>query len=168
MRTKGIFAGAALLALAACGGQQAEEPLTVSEINVEADLSAVGSREAVSYWQNIGQDLQAAMAAEFVGQTSPDGYIVNVDVDEITLADAIAADLTAQDATLAGRVEVVDPTSGVTQAAYNVAAASGDVQTYLPEGTDVVSVPRTSPEYYQAVLQAFARGAAAAVQAGGA
>ena len=50
MRPLGLLAGAALL-LAACGGK-GSEPLLISEINVDTDLSAVGSREAVDYWKN--------------------------------------------------------------------------------------------------------------------
>jgi hypothetical protein len=37
------------------------------------------------------------------------------------------------------------------------------VVTYLPEGSDIVSVKPTSTEYYNAIVQAFARGTAQAL-----
>ena len=43
MRTLGLLAGAALV-LAACGGSRQTEPLTISDVSVQADLPAVGSR----------------------------------------------------------------------------------------------------------------------------
>ena len=72
MRMLGLFAGAALV-LAACGGGQATEPLTISEVTVQADLPAVGSPQAMSYWQNLSGDLETAIAAQFVGRIDPAG-----------------------------------------------------------------------------------------------
>ena len=43
MRPLAVLAGAALL-LAACAGSQESEPLTISEVSVNTDLTAVGSR----------------------------------------------------------------------------------------------------------------------------
>ena len=59
MRTLGLLAGAAL-ALAACAGSAATEPLTISEITGRGRPAAVGSREAVAYWQGLSADLETA------------------------------------------------------------------------------------------------------------
>jgi hypothetical protein len=45
-------------------------------------------------------------------------------------------------------------------AAYDVTASSQDVVNYLPPGSNVMSISPTSREYYDAILQAFARGTA--------
>ena len=58
MKPLALLAGAALV-LTACGGLGQEEPLTISEITVETDLSAVGSREAVAYRQTLSDDLES-------------------------------------------------------------------------------------------------------------
>ena len=44
-------------------------------------------------------------------------------------------------------------------------ASSQDVVTYLPAGSNLVSIQPTSAEYYQAIVQAFARGTAQTLSA---
>lgn len=158
MRPHALLAGAALF-LAACAGQP-PEPVTVSEVNVTADLSAIGNRNAVGYWQSLDSDLEAALAAEFVGRIDPGGRIVNVDIDELSLQDAFTRGMMTEDARLSGQVEVVT-TEGTST--YNVSASTRDAVTYLPPGTDVTTIPPTSAEFYQAVVRAFARGTAEVV-----
>lgn len=152
------------LALVACA-PKTPEPVMVSEINVTADLGAVTSREAVSYWQNVTTDVEAALAAEFVGRIDPSGRIVNVDIDEISLTNALMPGAGEADARLTGVVDVENP-DGTSGGRYNVSATSSQVESYLPEGT--TTIPATSSEYYRAIVQAFARGTAEVVAAGGA
>lgn len=157
MRPLGLLAGAALL-LAACGGK-GSEPLLISEINVDTDLSAVGSREAVDYCKGLNSDLETAIADQFVGRTDPLGTRINVDIDEISLNSAFAPGANAETARLSGRVVLENP-DGTQAAAYDVTATSQDVVNYLPPGSNVVSISPTSREYYTAIVQAFARGTA--------
>ncbi|HET6692361.1 MAG TPA: hypothetical protein VFG74_16025 [Miltoncostaeaceae bacterium] len=163
MRTLGLIAGAALL-LAACGGAPGNEPLTISGVNVEADLPSVGSPQAVAYWKNLSPDLETAIAAQFAGSIDPTGKTINVDVDELSLASPFAAGATAQTAQLAGTVTLVNP-DGTNAAVYNVTATSADLVTYLPAGENIVTVAPTSAEYYRAIVQAFARGTADTLRA---
>jgi hypothetical protein len=163
MRTLGLLVGATL-ALAACAGSR-EEPLTISEVQVQTDLSAVGSREAIAYWQGLSGDLETAIANQFVGRIDPAGNVITVDVDEISLRSTFASGATVETARLSGRVEMLNP-AGTSEGAWNVTATARDVVDFLPVGTDLVTVRPTTPEYYQAVVQAFARGAALSVQAG--
>jgi hypothetical protein len=154
MRGLGLLAGAALLA--GCAGQQAQ-PLLISGVNAQTDLAAVGTREAVGQWRNLDADLETAIAAQFVGRIDPLGKQINVDVDEFSLNSFTGA--APETARLAGRVELRSP-DGTLEAAYNVTASSQDVQDFLPAGSNVVTIEPTSAEYYQAIVQAFARGAA--------
>lgn len=162
MRPLGMLAAAALV-LGACAAQ--EEPLTVAEVNVSTDLSAVNSREAVAFWTNLDADLETAIASEFVGRIGSPGLTINVDVDELTLTNAFASGLAADDARLSGRVEARNP-DGTMHSAYTVTATAQDAVTFLPAGTDVVTVPPSSAAFYSAVVQAFARGAAEVVTQG--
>ena len=84
MRTLGLLAGAALL-LAACGGGQQTEPLTISGVTVQADLPAVGSPPGGRLLAEPDDDLETAIAAQFVGRIDPTGKQITVDVDEISL-----------------------------------------------------------------------------------
>jgi hypothetical protein len=157
MRTLGLLAGATLL-LAACGGNQSQ-PLAISDVSVQADLPAVGSREALGYWQNLSTDLETAIAAQFAGQIDPTGKRIEVDIDELSLNSPFVSGATAETATLAGRVNLIN-VDGTNAAAYDVTASAQDVATFLPPGSNLVSIPPTSAEYYQAVVQAFAHGTA--------
>jgi hypothetical protein len=163
MRTLGLLAGAAVLLAGACAREP--EPLRVSEIVVNTDLPAIQGPQAVAYWQDLSQDLETAMAAEFVGRIDPLGSSVLVDVDELSLTTAFVPGATVEDAQLSGRVTVENP-DGTTAAAYDVTASASDAVAYLPEGANVVQISPTSDEYYQAIVRAFARGAATAVLTG--
>lgn len=160
MRPLALLAGAALL-VGACAAQP-PDPLRIAEINVNADLSSIGNRDAVAYWQGLDADLETAIATEFVGMIDPAGSTINVDVDELALANALTAGLGAEDARLAGTVEVVNP-NGTVAGLYDVTASTRQAAVFLPPDTDITRVPPTSTEFYFAVLQAFARGTAEAV-----
>lgn len=158
-----VLLAASAIALAACAGKT-PEPLTISGVSVEADLPAVGSREAISYWQNLGDDLQTAIAEQYVGRTAETGKHIDVDIDEISLNSPFMSGATAETAKLSGRVTLTNPDT-TTAAAYDVTASAQDVATYLPPGSTLVSVKPTSAEYYRAVVQAFAKGTAQTLDA---
>jgi hypothetical protein len=155
MKRFALLAGAAL-GLAACAGEP-EAPFTVSDVAVEADLSAVGSRTALTYWSGLSEDLESAIAGQYAGRIDPDGYDILVDIDELSLATAFAPSATGETARLSGRVELIGEAGTLAQA-YDVTASATDVAEFLPAGSDIVSIPPTSSEYYAAVVQAFARG----------
>jgi hypothetical protein len=157
MRTLGLLAGA-VLALAGCAGNETS-PLTISDVSVEADLPAVGSPEAVAYWQNLSNDLQTAIAGQYVGRVDPAGRRIDVDIDELSLQSPFVSGATAETAKLSGRVTLINP-DGTSEATYDVTATSQDVATYLPPGSTLVSIPPTSADYYRAIVQAFAVGTA--------
>jgi hypothetical protein len=168
MKVHGYLAGA-VIALAACaGGEEAAAPLTVSDVAVSSDLSAVTSRDAARYWGNMESDLESAIAAEFVGQTGPGGVNIEVDIDEISLANFFQSQAGADNARLTGSVAVIDAQNEQQRGFYTVSASANEVATFLPPDSDVVTVSRTSAEFYSAVVQAFARGVADAVRTGAA
>ena len=157
MKSLGLLAGAALV-LAACAGSE-PEVLTISDVSVETDLAAVGSREAVGYWRALSGDLETAIASQFAGRIDPAGPSIQVDVDELSLNSPFMSGASAETAVLTGRVDLVSPAETLVSS-YNVTARAQDIQEFLPVGTNVVSVPPTSAEYYQAIVRAFARGVA--------
>ena len=164
MRIYGYLAGAAL-ALAACAGRdEAPPPLTVSDVAVTSDLTAITSQEAAQYWGNLNADLESAIAGEFVGQTDPSGVAVVVDVDELSLSEFLNA---GADARLTGDVAVLSGLNGEQVGFYTVTASASQAATILASGQDVVTVSPTSEEFYRAVVQAFASGVAQAVRGGG-
>lgn len=155
---------AVLLAAACASGDP--EPLMISSVTVETDLSAVQGREAVAYWQNLSDDLETAIASEFAGRIDPNGHPVTVDIDELTLNETFSAGASFDTARLSGLVSLGDiEPDGMQDPSYTVTATAQDVTPFLQEG-DTVQINPTTPQYYQAVVQAFARGAADTLRSG--
>jgi hypothetical protein len=163
MRPLAVLAAAGLV-LAACTGSQESEPLTISSVSVNADLPAIGSPQAVAYWQGLSGDLETAIANQFVGRIDPAGQSIVVDVDELSLSSPFAPGATAETARLSGRVDLLNA-AGTSEGAYDITATAQDVVDFLPSGA-IATVPPTSTEYYQAIVQAFARGVEQTLSAG--
>jgi len=160
------YLACAALALSACVRAQEPASLSVSDVRVETDLTAVSSRTAAAYWGNLSSDLSSAIAAEFVGQTAPDGWVVIVDIDEIALANLFQARAGADDARLTGDVALVDPASEEVDRVYTVSASANEAAPFLTGSQDIVTLSPTSAEFYAAVVRAFARGVADTLRAG--
>ena len=165
MKLYGYLAGAAL-ALAACGGGQDAAPplLTVSDVTVTSDLSAVGSRDAARYWGNLEADLESAIAQEFLGQTSPEGVALAIDIDELSVANFFQSAAGADDARLTGDVAVLSGPNGEQVAYYTVSASANQAMGMMGVDQPVATIPATDAEFYSAVVEAFARGVASAVR----
>jgi hypothetical protein len=159
-----LLAGAAL-ALAACAQPEPQPAFSVSDVQVEADVTAISSRQAAAFWGGLETDLATAIAGEFVGQTDPEGLRVQVDVDEIALANLLSAPLGADEARLSGQVTLVNPLNEVVERTFLVSASANEAVTFLPVGTNVAAISPTSAEFYQAVVRAFARGVAETARA---
>lgn len=148
---------ASAIALAACSSQPpAPTRQAISEITVNTDLKAVGNAGAVTYWKGLSDDLQVALAAEFVNDISPDGALLNVDVDEISLANSYTSKFAGEMSRLSGLVTLTDK-RGQELSRYTVTATSSQAMAYVPTTTGKVIAPG-SAEFYAALVKAFARG----------
>lgn len=167
MKLYGIVTGATVLLAACAGGEDevavAPQALTVSDVEVSTDLSAVGSRDAARYWGNLEADLESAIATQFVGQTAPSGSRLVVDIDELSVASFFESSAGADDARLTGTVTVLDPASGEQAGFYTVSATANQAMTLMGGDARVQTIPATSGEFYSSVVQAFARGVQQAV-----
>jgi hypothetical protein len=151
--------------LAACASGE-PEPLLISSVTVNTDLSAVQSREAVEYWQNLSSDLETAIATEFAGSIDTSGHPITVDIDELSLSETFAPGATIDNATLSGLVTLQDTVPDARpDPAYTITATAQDATSYLP-ADNVVEVNPTTPQYYEAIVKAFASGAADVLRQG--
>ena len=157
---------AAALALAACVAPKAPAPVTVSNVEVDVDLSAIATRQAAHHWSTLEADIAGALGEEFLGMTSPQGYLVRVDVDELSLAALSSPRLGADEARLTGRIEMVDVMRDKVVRSFAVSASSNEAALFLPPGGDIAKVSPSSHEFYEAVVRAFAHGTAETVRAG--
>ena len=153
---------AGMLALGACSAKPPLPPRQVSEINVNADLSSIGNRQAVSYWSTLGTDLKAAIASEFVNDIDPGGAVLTVDVDELSLANAYSAKFQGENSVLRGTATLSK--GGTTLASYKVTASSSQAMAYLPAQDKDTVISPSSADFYAALVSAFARGVFDAVQ----
>jgi hypothetical protein len=164
MKIQALTVSSALI-LAACASGDSE-PLQISSITVETDLSSVQSREAVNYWQSLSDDLETAIAAEFAGDIDPNGHPVTVDIDELSLSEFYAAGASVDNARLSGMVTLGDVVPDARpDPSYTITATAQDAVPYMPQdGT--TSISATTPEYYDAIVKAFARGTAETLRSG--
>ena len=125
------------------------EPLSISDVTVEADLAAVGAARRSAYWKHLSDDLETAIAGQFVGRIDPAGQAGSTSTSTSSRSTSpFASGATAETARLSGRVTLSIRTAP-TPPSYDVTATAQDVATYLPPGTNIVTVPPTSAEYYQ-------------------
>lgn len=147
---------ASTLALAACSGGEEQAPArqTISEITVDTDLSAIGNAQAVTYWGRLSTDLQTALATRLVGDISPSGAVLSVDVDELSLANSYSSQFD-QNSTLSGQVTLTDR-RGQQLSSYTVTATSSQA---LASATRAeAAITPGSSEFYAALVRAFAAG----------
>lgn len=166
MKLFGYLAGAAI-ALAACVPAPRSVPdiFTVSDVRVDNDLSALTGSEAARFWGNLAPDLSSAIAQEFAAQTSPEGWQIVVDIDEIALSSIFASPIVGDEARLTGDVALIDPASQDVERSFTVSATANEVAAYLPGGV-MTGVSPDSEVFYGAVVRAFARGVYNQVLAG--
>lgn len=160
-----LAAPALALALAASPADAEDAPApAISSVVIEADIAAIGSREAVTYWQNLPRDLEAAILRELFDLIGADGATLRVSVDHIALAEAFEADFEGPNARIAGQVQLVDAEGEALTGAWEVAATAREAEAMLPPDADVEVLSRTDAEFYEAVVNAFARGVAQVVE----
>jgi hypothetical protein len=161
MRQIVLAAGAALaLAFGSSGAAAQEAPRPVSSIDVQADVTAIANAEAAEYWRDVASDLEDALVRHLAGTMDPAGLALLVAVDELALEQAFVAGF-AGDARLVGRAQLVDREArDRVEATYEIAATVSEMDVELPEGVEVERVLHTSAEFYEAVVDAFARGVA--------
>lgn len=163
---RNAFLAASALALVACVEAKAPAPVTVSNVEVQVDLTAIATRQAAHHWTMLEQDLAGALGQEFVGMTSPEGYLVRVDVDELSLAALSSSRLGADEARLTGTVQMVDIFREQVVRTFTVSASSNEAAVFLPQGDRIEAVSPSSHAFYAAVVRAFARGVAEVVRTG--
>lgn len=147
-----ILLGASLVALAL----PALAATGVKDVKVTADITAIQNPAAAQYWSNIAADLQDAIAARLVDQIDPAGAEVTIDIDELSLTNSFASKLGMQDAVLSGQVNVSSETDNSDFDAYKLTVTSQGAMAFAEDGTPLTAAFTDTPEYYKAIVRAFA------------
>lgn len=146
---------AATVAAFLAQGAQASETM-VKQIDVSADLSAISNARAAAYWANVAPDLKAAIAARLVDRLGDDGSKIDIDIDEIALTNSFANVVADQDGVLNGTVHVTSDSDNSKFDSYKLMVTSQMAQPFFPQGMVPVAIFNDTPEYYTAMINAFA------------
>ncbi|SOB99286.1 hypothetical protein [Rhodobacter maris] len=151
---------AVMLASSALVGPALANTTPVHEVDVETDITAIANPKAADYWGRISDDLQSAIAARLAenDQLAPQGAVLDVDIDELALANTFEKVTSDEDAVLVGTVRVLNrddrsPIDNYTVTVNTAAAHAFDKEGKLKEGAYF-----DSPAYYVAMVNAFANG----------
>lgn len=132
------------------------EPQVVSKVEVSVDLAAIGNEKAAAYWTNLSGDLTNAIMTKLGAQVAPGGASVMVDVSELELASSFQSAVGVADSRMAGDVKVRRTDGDVELKNYELTVSFADAGPFFPKDTDLTAITMDSPEYYAAMLDAFA------------
>ncbi|MEF3046515.1 hypothetical protein [Pseudotabrizicola sp. L79] len=153
MLRNALLAGTALVFTSAAYAQT-----MVKDIEVTTDLTAIENTKAAAYWANVSDDLEAAIAARLVDRLADDGADIKVDVNELSLSNSFQSALGLEDAVLVGQVNITHDSDNAKFDAYELTISAKAAQAYGENGMVLEGAFTDTPEYYAALVQAFADG----------
>lgn len=154
MLRNSVFMAAALLSV----GMANAETAPIKDVSVETDITAIENTKAASYWANVSADIENAIAARLVDRTAEEGSEIKIDINELSLANSFQSALGLEDAVLVGQVNVINETDNAKYDAYELTISAKAAQAYGPDGLVLEGAFTDTPEYYAALVNAFADG----------
>ncbi len=134
----------------------ADDKTKVRTVDVEADISAISNPAAAAYWTNVADDVENAIVARITDRTADDGVKISVDISEVELANAFENITNVADTRMVGTVNISSETDNSEFNSYELTVSVNEALPYFPPGTTVVMIQRDTPEYYKAMVEAFA------------
>jgi hypothetical protein len=148
---------AAATGAALAGPALADDLPKVKSIEVETTLDDLNNPQAAAYWKSLDADMETAIAAQLVDRLGDEGLEINVDMDEVELANFFEEQVGAGENKLAGRVKVKDVTDNSNYKTFDLTVRVQQILPLLPEGTEVTVIVPTSDEVYSALVAGFSR-----------
>jgi protease II len=130
----------------------------IKEVSVESDLTSITNAQAAAYWTNAADDLENAIVARLVDRTAEDGARILIDIDELALANSFQTQLGLADAVLVGTVNVTSETDNALFETYELTVSAESARAFAPDGAVLEGAFSDTPEYYAALIAAFADG----------
>lgn len=134
------------------------EQVSVSAVEVDAELSNVSNEKALDYYPDIKADLQAAIAEELFALAAEDGHTVKVRISEISLDGQPLQDDKGFN-TLDGWVYVYPPESDQQAVDSNATKPEplSEFNIKLNATTVGAGILPGTDDYYNAMIEAFAQ-----------
>lgn len=131
---------------------------TVKSVEVETEINAIENAQAAAYWANVSDDLQAAIAARLLDRLGDEGSEIKIDINEISLSNSFQSALGFEDSVLVGQVNVINETDNAKFDAYELLISAEAARAYGPDGKVLEGAFTDTPEFYSALVNAFADG----------
>lgn len=134
----------------------------VADIDVEADLSAIGGYQSAAMWGSLETDLESAIAQKLAGQiadSGEEGAEIQIEIDSVSLADNFEQSVGIGDWQLVGDVDIDMPDASKDMR-YDLTVTADQINAYFPADTDVSVVTVDSEVFYAAIINAFAENVA--------
>lgn len=144
-----------MIATLACFATAAQAADTVTEVEVEADLTAIENVEAAKVWTDLPSDLEAEIVERLAPRIGENGASVKVDIDEVSLANLFTQVTGTAESKLIGDVEI-DAPGLFNKIDYTLEVTAEQAVAYYPSGVMPGEVTVDSQVYYDAMLDAFA------------
>ncbi len=154
--TKKILSGALALLMLTAAPAAFAQAVTVKDVEVTADLTAVQNPEAAKFWANVADDLKNAIVARLTDRIKDDGRYVSVDIDEVSLTNAFQDAVGSGKNKLSGKVKIFSKPSNATDKVFDLDVSMDNAVAFLPQGYDIAKLTTNSAEYYGAMIAAFA------------
>lgn len=151
VRTMLLTAASALMLMSA---EPVLAQMTVRNVSVQMDMSAIKNEKAAAYWANAADDLQNAIATRVADRVADTGATVDVDIDELSVADWFDTAFNMEQSQLTGHVLLMD--EGTHVGSYDVSVSFKDAILVMPAGTDVAMIAPDNRDYYAAMINTFA------------
>ncbi|MBL4915727.1 hypothetical protein [Szabonella alba] len=151
------FAAMTATALLLGGTAMAQDTLTVKDVMVEADLTAVSNEKAAAYWANLPADLEAAIAAKVSEQLAEDGTSISVDISEVELSSGFEEAAGLADTRLVGQVRMDNEANPSRFSVFELTVDVNQAMPVLPEGVTMDEVLADTERFYQVMIDAFAQ-----------
>ena len=132
----------------------------ISDITIRSEAAVIADDAATNHWPNLESDLKNALIAELADVSSDAGVVMQVTVRELSVA--TAADATGDDGTLETTVMFISggQAAGTLHHAVAVNQKGEDGVT-----ADRIILPRTSEEFYAALVDHYAKTVAEKIRA---
>ncbi len=153
------FAGL-LLATALVAPAFAQNAPSVKSIDVTVDIASVQNAAAAAYWGQLETDLENAILARVQKQIADDGVDIVIDISEVELSNGFQEVFGVAETRLVGSVKMVHATDNSRFDAYNLTVDVNAAVPLLPEGFILSATKADTKEYYDAMVNAFAKGVA--------
>lgn len=131
-------------------------PQLVQKIEVTIALDAIQNPKAAAHWITLPADLNAAILLRLGNQLVDSGARIQIDLSHVELANTFQETLGIADSKLEGTVVVRNGDSDLEMRRYGLTVSFVDAGPFFPEGTDLQALKSDSPEYYRAMVNAFA------------